>query len=291
MNNTEFLKAETRDDYLVSEEMKKVWKVQLDLLSEFIAVCKEHSLRYWVYGGTLLGAVRHKGYIPWDDDIDVAMPREDYEILQKHPEWFTKPAELHLPDNKEYYYESWLRVHNVNTTCHYPCDHIEGGVQKQGIYIDIIPIENVKDIETERKKRRKIKLLNVMGHACFYNINPNILLRFISSANRILRIITPERLYKKINRLATKNTDEKSEYFGENITAIYSLERTIFKKSCFEKTITVPFEYMEVDIPADYDTVLKTMYGNYMAFPPKEKRGTWHSFVFIPDKPYKEYKG
>ena len=76
-----FLQSEYRDGYLVDETMKKVWAVELELLEQFQRLCERHQLRYYAIGGTLLGAVRHKGFIPWDDDIDVGMPREDYEKL------------------------------------------------------------------------------------------------------------------------------------------------------------------------------------------------------------------
>jgi len=74
-----FLQSEYRDGYFVDATMKRVWAVELDLLEQFQNICKRHSLKYYAIGGTLLGAVRHKGFIPWDDDIDVGMPRADYD--------------------------------------------------------------------------------------------------------------------------------------------------------------------------------------------------------------------
>ena len=93
-----FLEEEVRCGYTVSVEMKKLWAVELDLLAEFDRVCRKHGLTYFVDSGTLLGAVRHKGFIPWDDDIDVAMFREDYRKLPRiaaqefqHPYFFQTP--------------------------------------------------------------------------------------------------------------------------------------------------------------------------------------------------------
>ena len=90
-----FLNAETRCDYIITEKMKEVWAVELDLLVEFDRICKKHGIKYVASGGTMLGAVRHHGYIPWDDDIDLMMTREEYEKLCsiassefKHPYFF-----------------------------------------------------------------------------------------------------------------------------------------------------------------------------------------------------------
>ena len=77
--DSSFFLQEERDNYVVSPKMKKIWAVELDLLNEFARVCEENGLKWFAHAGTMLGAVRHKGFIPWDDDIDLIMPREDYE--------------------------------------------------------------------------------------------------------------------------------------------------------------------------------------------------------------------
>ena len=93
-----FFLPEDRDGYVVSSEMKRVWAVELDLLNEFSKVCAKHGLKWFVHAGTLLGAVRHHGFIPWDDDIDVLLPREDYEHLcELGPSSFSLPKRRYGP--------------------------------------------------------------------------------------------------------------------------------------------------------------------------------------------------
>ena len=139
--NDNFLNEEVRDGYLVSKNMKKVWLIELDLLSQFIKLCNKYNLRYWVGFGTLLGAVRHKGFIPWDDDMDVWMPREDYDNLLKYGNSDLRdPYFLQTTLNDDDYYCSFARLRNSNTT----------GILvshrnrcNNGIYMDIYPLDGL----------------------------------------------------------------------------------------------------------------------------------------------------
>ncbi len=90
----DYLKEEVICDFLVDVNRKKMWAIMLDMLSEFISICKKHGLTYYMFYGSLLGAVRHKGFIPWDDDVDVAMPRKDYEKFLTLGHEFLEPLFL-----------------------------------------------------------------------------------------------------------------------------------------------------------------------------------------------------
>ena len=96
--NPNFLKEEVREDYTVSENMKKLWLVELDILNKLIQVCNKYGITYFADAGTLLGAVRHKGFIPWDDDIDIILPRKDYDkLLSVAKEEFQYPYYVEKP--------------------------------------------------------------------------------------------------------------------------------------------------------------------------------------------------
>ena len=112
-----FYLPEERDGYLVSSEMKKVWAVELDLLNEFSKVCSEHKLKWFAHAGTMLGAARHHGFIPWDDDIDVVMPRNDYERLcEIGKRAFASPYFFQNEDTDKYHARNFSRLRNSETT-------------------------------------------------------------------------------------------------------------------------------------------------------------------------------
>lgn len=286
--NAEFLLEETRDDYIISTEMKKVWAIELDLLARFAEMCEKHNLKYWVCYGTLLGTIRHKGFIPWDDDMDVWMPREDYDKLcnLSASEW-RKPYFFQTTLNDSDYYSAFARLRNSNTTGVLVS---KNNSCNNGIYIDIYPIDGLNNNRTIQRIRSFIvKARNVSAHAYLYNINPHPIARAI---NKILHsplvnydvkktYIKNEALEKKVSWLTASDV-------GLVATGGYSFKRNIFKKSWFEKTQWMPFEFLIVPVPGGYDNILKIQYGDYMKFPPKEKRGLWHEFVFDPDTPYYE---
>ena len=139
------------DIYQISAEMKKVWAVQIDLLKELERVCNKYNIKYFACGGTLLGSVRHQGYIPWDDDIDIMMIRDEYEKLLEHKDEFQSPYFLQTPYTDENgYFDSNIKLRNSYTTGFMPQDlHLK---INKGIFIDIVPLDAIPDDEKLRKK-------------------------------------------------------------------------------------------------------------------------------------------
>ena len=148
-----FLDEEVRCGYLVNHEMKKAWAVMLDLLAEFDRVCKKHNIRYFASGGTMLGAVRHKGFIPWDDDIDVMMERTDYEKLCKvGPSEFKHPYFLQNKYTDPECPDIMSKLRNSETTAFFGVE--EHGFMKynKGIFMDIFPLDKIPDnIEIQKQ--------------------------------------------------------------------------------------------------------------------------------------------
>ena len=160
--NTFTLDEELKDGFLITKERKEIWQVELDLLNKLYEVCKKNNIKFYADAGTLLGAVRHKGFIPWDDDMDVAMFREDYEKLigiAKKGE-FEEPYFLQSAYTEKGYARGHAQLRNSNTTA---IIKSEKDICKfnQGIFIDIFVLDGVsQDKEFLSKQKKKVEFLN-----------------------------------------------------------------------------------------------------------------------------------
>lgn len=285
-----FLNSEIRDEYLVSEKQKNIWHIELTILQEIIRICKKHDIPYIAYGGTLLGAVRHKGFIPWDDDMDLAMLRKDYELFMEKAKEELDKKQFCLQESETAgeIYEGFARIrHNGSTAIiekdrHKKCNH--------GIFIDIFPLDNIIDNSVLRKIQfKKIKIL--MG-LLFYHTNSDQELR--SKAGKLaVKLIrkqqTWDRLSAYLKQTCMKYNNRKCEKVGILSCDPYD-EKCYWYREDLENRTELCFEYIRVSAPKKYDRCLKIGYGNYMEFPPVEERGMWHSQIFFdPYKPYTEY--
>ena len=298
-----FYQGEERCGYYVSPEMKRVWAVQLDLLAEFARVCEKHNLKWWIDAGTLLGAVRHKGFIPWDDDVDVIMMREDYSKLCKiaHNE-FRIPYRLSTEADEGYgVLHSMSKLSNEDTTLleNYSLTLMKNGIKpgySQGIYIDVFPIDNIPDDEVEAK--------------CFldrlYRIN-----YFSSKVMSFTEAYTPAtKLWKRpikaiLHILCTKLNLNSHLYFrkffeiirsvnapkSERVAKIVFIQdpnfrvRRIWNRSYFDNTVYLPFETLNLPAPSGYIDILDHFYGNWHEYFIRERHGGFYDT----ERPYTYY--
>ncbi len=245
-------------------------KVQLGILDYFVEVCEKHGLTYWLNNGTLLGAIRHKGYIPWDDDIDVTMLRDDYNKL------------IEIFDNGCCKYK-FSCVEN-DPECMYPFGKIidtdtilyengESGI-KIGVYIDIFVYDDAPMDENIRKTA--FDKLDHYGHLRKYQLpwdNANLSLKRVGALlkKKCISFLPRQYYTRKIVESAKKYNNEKSEYVCD-LTDPFYYSRWIAEKSLFINQTEVEFEGKLYKAPADYDKWLTMQYGDYMVLPPKEKR-------------------
>lgn len=282
----DFLKEEVRNDFFVDTDRKKLWLISLDLLIEFDRVCNKHGLQYYLAGGTLLGAIRHKGFVPWDDDVDVYMLRKDFDLLPQFCNEFTHPYFFETPYTDPGYCYSPIRIRNSETTA--VVEKFKYEKFNQGIWLSVFPIDNWV-LEGGEEIYNEVKRLLIDCSTCMRMSNPNL-----DDADKF-RVknysgLTPIGNYEKIHALASQYKDLDTNYVANMICSLYPYRCMVYKSEAFASAEYRKFEGFNFPVPIGYDHILKTAYGDYMTFPPVEKRGTWHyGRISDPDKPYTEY--
>lgn len=283
-----FLEPEVRDGVEVSAELKAAWKVMLDMLEEFIRICEKYHLRYCMDGGSLLGAIRHKGFIPWDDDMDVSLPREDFnrflKVAQselKHPYFFQYTTTD--PEHSQAY--ACLR--NVETAAIDTVWTMYNRCFCMGIGIDIFPIDYLPD-DARVQKMLKVNrmILRVFAHAQS-RVSKRLISKLVDLAFRIVyRCIGVQRLVRW--RDANFGAFSKEECARcSNVAFNLGNERAIWPKEIYDERVIVPFEYLEVPVPVGYELYLEKVYGKDWRTPIRGK-GDHDALVVNTQKSYRD---
>jgi len=287
-----FLQEEERCDYLVTSERKQHWAVLLDLISKLQEVCEKHKLTYYLAGGSLLGAIRHQGFIPWDDDADILMPREDFERLKKlASKEFTEPYYFQTEEtNPDTYLGGIARLINTRTT---NMNHWHPKRQfYYAMWIDISVLDNLH--EAPRKRKKQIHAVRRYQRMLYAKLYPEYKLladvSFIKWAwyKFAARWLSHERIVRKINEAMTDCQDSK--YVTCFTYHVDSYFPPLMEKEIFSDRVLVSFEWLKVHAPIGYDQYLTIKYGEYMRLPPKEIRRTRHVGQLISaDIPYRSF--
>ena len=293
-----FLEEEVRCDYTVTKDIKEVWSIEIDLLMQLDEVCKKHNLKYYITDGTMLGTVRHKGFIPWDDDIDVTMFRDDYEKLLKVAETeFKYPYFLQT----EYSDPGCLRGHaqlrNSATTGILKTE--EGKFKfNQGLFLDVFVMDNVIDdkklYEQQKKdaeKYRKRAVKYARWSTRYYKQNTwqskvkGILYPVVNTFLRKTKL--EEKNFRKFEEVCKRYNNMETKYVT-TLEFSFDIERWGKRlKSYFDKVEYMPFEFIKLPISVDYDEMLRNDYGDYMVF---KKGASAHGDMIIDtDRSYTEY--
>lgn len=256
----------------------------LETFKAFIAFCNEHGIRYYACGGTLIGAVRHHGLIPWDDDVDVWMLPEDFKKFCSYRGKMEGHYDIMDGRDDNYWLLSVAKFVDVDTTLweveEYPC--------VTGVYIDVFPLyECDSQIALQQKFKHdefEFFFKHSMRHYSFDKVLSTLYNRHLFQFVEILKdLLYYKPLYKaykrKFDKFSRKIQIERGDRYV-SYAGDYG-EGEIFEKNLFQESIKMRFEDFEIDIPKEYDIILKQLYGDYMKLPPEEKRKSHHSHYFL----------
>ena len=281
----DFLKEEIRNDFLVTTERKKLWAIILDLIMEFDKICKKHDITYYLDGGSLIGAVRHNGFIPWDDDIDVVMPREDFDRFVKLGNEFAHPYFLQTPYSDPECFYSFAKVRNSNTTALSKLFRYQRF--NHGIWISIFPLDKFSlNKECEEAYSKICKLTYDLS--TYMRMKNPYLDEKNKSRVKLFPGCNPLKTYEEIQRLASQFNNNETDYWGTLVLTIREFRRKALPLKSYKESLH-KFEFLELPIPSDYDSVLTLEYGNYMELPPIEERYAHDDIIFDIGKAYTEY--
>lgn len=254
-----------KDNYEIPDELAALQDVETDLLRVLIDVCREHGLNVWLGGGTLLGAIRHKGFIPWDDDIDVYMMREDYDkLVQLGPTAFSHPYFFQCAYTDIGYYRGHAQLRNSETAAIRPSDSYQKF--NQGIFIDIFPLDGCPESDTERNRtRRETRRIMRFLKAANCDLLASGRIGLIArkwKARRAIRKKGWNTLFKGMEDILRAYPTKDSEFVAQRS---FTGDKYMYHRTTFDKTLWVPFENILAPIPAGWEEILLAQYGkNYM---------------------------
>ena len=268
------------------EEIKFIQETEKDILRQVLKICEEHQLKYYMLGGTLLGAVRHGGFIPWDDDVDLGFPRSEYEKFITYAEEELKPPyQLHtaLNDKGKYSYY-YARVEDTRVLLNRSIAIKDVVIPA---FVDIFPLDGVPDDIRKRKRWiRKCTFLHRLFSASqvLYKSNNNQThrpmkpvekaLRNVFITLRMDRMLNTKLIWKQLDKALKENSYEESQNII-NFCGHWKLKE-MFPKTVYGEGKLYPFEEFMLNGPSDCDYVLSQMYGDYMKLPEESERENHH---------------
>ncbi len=270
--------------------IKEIKSVLLDMIEAFHEVCEANGLRYYLCGGTLLGAARHKGFIPWDDDADVFMPRPDYmrfvELTKGGLGTFYQVKSHYFCKNYTFPFIKICDSRTVGVGCEKIID------ESLGVALDVFPIDGISSNDSVfGRQMTKVKYLRrLSNYSRFRYASPsdffenNSKRHFIHNAVLMSSLFVVARLFgygffvRQIDKCARKNDYDASEMVGVVVWGYYHRER--IPKDCLEPYAMLPFETRQFRVPGKYHEYLTSLYGDYMTPPPPDKRKSDHNIAY-----------
>jgi len=259
--------------------LKKLHNVMLEIIDDFVSLCKENNFTYFLAGGTLLGAVRHNGFIPWDDDVDIIMPRNDYEKLLKlfkdddNPKYYILSRKS--PITTYYNYLPYAKLCKKGTV--FAESYRKNPDDYSGIFIDIFPFDNSVPIFLRLQASLIEAAKRLYRLKMRFDIPKNKIKLFIIKR---IRFLIPLKLSRSLQLLPYLFFNGIKTKYISVFSGIFDFNTETHKRDMIFPLSKQSFEGRELNIPKDWDFYLKKYYNNYMELPPIEQRKT-HEPLFI----------
>lgn len=256
--------------------LRRLQLTELEILDEIVRICENNDIHYYLVGGTLLGAIRHNGFIPWDDDLDIAMPRKDYlRFCELCKTQLDQKYFLHNAQTDDKYWLIFAKVRKKRTEINEAnIKHLD---TEKGIYVDIFPFDDAP----QQKKRFRTKIIKTLSTA-IYN-KRGISLKFTKKQKAVAFVLRPfsiKFLTILQNKLMTIDANKNYPYYI-NYGSNYDTVKQTIPKDKYEPYKLAEFENKKYRIPNDADYVLRRIFNEYMELPPVEKQVLRHKPEYI----------
>jgi lipopolysaccharide cholinephosphotransferase len=275
--------------YEVSAKMKRVWAMELGMVKRFVSVCEQYGLTYFIMGGSLLGAVRHEGFIPWDNDIDLAMPRKDFnKLLEVGPGAFEKPLFFQTPVTEQgRFFCTYVKIRDERGTAASENEYRQG--INCGMFIDVFCLDEIPDGGLRRKLYyRKLNEIVKMQRFC---LGKSLSGGAVNSVKHGLQKMIYKYVYHSPSASLLFDIYQRAagRYAGRGTQKVEHLafghhDNFVWQRSDWADSILLDFEELKLSAPVGYEAILKQQYGNYMQIP--EDKSTHDYFEFDPDVSY-----
>lgn len=262
-------------------ELKELQSIELDIMNEIDRICRSENIRYYLAGGTLLGAVRHKGFIPWDDDMDISMPRDDYdrflEIMKARENSVYKILAIEYTEGYPY---PFAKVVDSRTRL---VEEIGKDIPEMGIFIDVFPIDGMGK-QKDYAMKRLMKIVRLRSRIWEASLKPeeiknkelSLKNRIIKGiANKVINVIGIKKCYNYMMKYVKEISYNDSNWIASAVGGA-NIERELIERKYFDDIVEMEFEGYKFYAPQGYKKYLSNLYHDYMKLPSKDKRVASH---------------
>jgi lipopolysaccharide cholinephosphotransferase len=260
--------------------LKALQRTELEILKTVVDYCNENDIKYYMIGGTLLGAVRHKGFIPWDDDIDIGMMRKDYDrFIQLWQDMHPSDLVMQNKETDERVHVSYTKIRKKGTRI-IEKETMNSGIFK-GVFIDVFPLDNILHSDNMIKDIEYL-IFNYLASVSLYKNGYRLYKRkIIQNISAISSIMSFQFINMISRKIMTRHKDEDTEYVTSYASGYGYKKQRMSKMKIYGEGAFLPFEEHVFRAPVDYIGYLEQLFGDYLTLPPEHTRGLNHSFIEV----------